>query len=178
MKKSYKISKKEANFTGSNTDKNLILIYKENKKVLKEFGVLKKKYNLTDEEILNLIKKYTSIPISIFKNNSPLESLVKYLKDSLNLSLKEISTLLNRDHRTIWLTNNNAQKKISKIDVSSKITIPLNYFAERKLSVLENAVDYLIDLNYSISKISALLNRNYKTIYTIYQRIKKKDASK
>lgn len=176
MKKSDKLSKKNVNFTGFNTDKNLILVYKRNKKILREIKGIKKRYKLTDEEILNLVKKYAPIPISIFKNNSLLEALVKYLKDNLSLSLKEISTLLNRDQRTIWITYNNSIKSIKELDTNSKIKIPLNYFAERKLSILENLVDRLIDLHYSVSKISSLLNRNYKTIYTVYQRIKEKDA--
>jgi hypothetical protein len=90
--------------------------------------------------------------------------------------LHEIASLLNRDQRTIWLTYSNANKKITKLDTSSKITIPLDYFSERKLSVLENLADYLIDQRFSISKISSLLNRNYKTIYTIYQRVKEKNV--
>ena len=177
MKKSDKLSKKEVNFASSNSNKNLLNLYRENRKVLQQIKELKKKENLTDEVLLKLVKKHTPIPISIFKNNSPLEVLVKYLKDNLNLSLKEISNLINRDQRTIWITHKNANKKIVHIDTSSKITIPLNYFSERGLSILENIVDYLIDLNYSISKISDLLNRNYKTIYTIYTRIKKKNVA-
>ncbi|MEK6907629.1 MAG: hypothetical protein AABW45_03820 [Nanoarchaeota archaeon] len=176
MKESDKLSKKQVNFASSNSDKNLLNLYKENKKVLQQIKGLKKKENLTDEDLLKLVKKYIPIPISIFKNSSPLESLVKYLKDDLNLTLKEISTLINRDPRTIWVTYNNARKKIKSLDTSSKITVPLDYFSERELSILENLVDYLIDLGHSVSKISVLLNRNYKTIYTIYTRIKEKDA--
>ena len=176
MKESDKLSKKKVERISSNSDKNLIKIYKENKKLLERVNRLKKENKLTNDDLLKIIKQHLPIPISIFKNSSPLESLVKYLKDNLNLSLSEISRLLNRDQRTIWLTYSNASKKIKELDFSSKITVPLNYFAERELSVLENAVDYLIDLNFSISKISILLNRNYKTIWTIYSRIKEKDA--
>ena len=176
MKKSDKLSKKERNFAGSNTDKNLIILYKENKRLLEKVSKIKKENKLSNEDFVKLVKENTPVPISIFRKNSPLEALVKYLKDNLNLSLSEISRLINRDQRTIWVTYNNAKKSVKELDTKSKITIPLNYFSERELSILENLVDYLIDLKISLSKISELLERDYKTIYTIYTRIKKKDA--
>lgn len=178
MKESDKLSKKEVERASSNSDKNLIKLYKENKKLLEQVNQVKKENKLTNEDLLKIIKQHLPIPISIFKDSSPLESLVKYLKDNLNLGLSEISSLLNRDQRTIWITYNNASKKKLVLDTSSKITISLEFFSERELSVLENLVDYLTDQKFSISKISSLLNRDYKTIYTIYVRIKKKDAAR
>ena len=176
MKKSDKLSKRDVVLPSLNNDDNLIILYKENKKLLEKASRIKKENKLSNEEFIKLIKEYIPIPISIFKNNSPLEALVKYLKENLDLSLSEISRLLNRDQRTIWITYDNAKKKIKNLDVSSKITIPLTYFSERELSILENLVDYLIEQKFSLPKISELLERNYKTIYTIYTRIKKKDA--
>ena len=176
MKKSDKLSKKDVVLPSLNSENNLIILYKENKKLLEAASRIKKENKLSNEDFIKLIKKYIPIPISIFKNNSPLEALVKYLKESLNLSLSEISRLLNRDQRTIWITYDNAKKKIKNLDVSSKITIPLTYFSERELSILENLVDYLIEQKFSLPKISELLERDYKTIYTIYTRAKEKDA--
>jgi len=176
LKKSDKLSKRDVVLPSLNNDDNLIILYKENKKLLEKASRIKKENKLSNEEFIKLIKEYIPIPISIFKNNSPLEALVKYLKENLDLSLSEISRLLNRDQRTIWITYDNAKKKIKNLDVSSKITIPLTYFSERELSILENLVDHLIEQKFSLPKISELLERNYKTIYTIYTRIKKKDA--
>ena len=175
MKKSYKLSKNEVDRASFDSYNDLIPIYKKNKKLLEQIKDLKKKGILTDKELLDLVKRYSPIPISIFRDNSPLEALVKYLKENLNLSLNEIASLINRDPRTIWITYNNSKKSIKKLDINSKITIPLNYFAERQLSILENLVDFLVDQGYSLVKISALLNRNYKTTWTIYKRVKEKD---
>ena len=177
MKKSDKLSKKEVEKVNSNSNKNLISIYKNNKKLLEQVKQLKQDNKLNDEDVLKIIKQHTPIPISIFRNSSPLESLVKYLKDNLNLSLHEIASLVNRDQRTIWTTYNNAAKKIKELDTSSKIIIPLDIFAERELSILENIIDYLIEIGYSISEISGFLNRDYQTIWTCYNRSKKKDES-
>jgi hypothetical protein len=52
------------------------------------------------------------IPCEIFteRSNGPLETLVVYLKQNLNLSFKQISIILNRDYRTIWISYKNGQK--------------------------------------------------------------------
>lgn len=174
MKKSDKLSKNNVNFISSNSDKNLLNLYKENKKLLNEALNIKKQSKLNDEDFLNLTKKYIPIPISIFKNNSPLESLVKYLKENLNLSLSEISRLLNRDQRTIWITYRNSKKNIKELDENSKISVPVIIFSNRKLSISENMVNHLHINGISFAKISKLLNRSYKTIWTISKRIKEK----
>ena len=154
-------------------------LYEKNKNIINSLIEIKVSNKLNNNDLIKLISYEETLiltPISIFRNSSPLESLVKYLKDNLGLSINEIASLLNRDHRTIWITYNNASKKITELDVSSKIVIPLEFFSERGLSILENLVSYLVDQNYSIVKISSLLNRDYKTIWTIYNRFKKKDA--
>lgn len=52
-------------------------------------------------------------PISIFSNRylGPLEALALYLKDELKLSFHQISNILNRNYRTIWLSYHNAIRK-------------------------------------------------------------------
>ena len=174
MKNSDKLSKKELDNPIFDSNKNLIFTYKENKRLLNEIKKIKQDYNLTNQDLLNIIKKHIPVPISIFKHASPLESLVKYLKDNLSLSLHDISSLLNRDQRNIWLTYQNATEKNIILDITSKITIPLELLGWRKLSVLENLVSYLSDKKYSISRISKLVNRGYKTIYTVYSRARRK----
>ncbi len=147
-------------------------LYQKNKKLINTIIELKINGKLDDKNLISLInyEKLILTPISIFKNSSPLESLVKYLKDNLSLSLSEIASLLNRDQRTIWVTYNNVNKKKLTLDISSNIIIPINLFSNRKLSILENLSYYLYNERISLKKISILLNRNYKTIYTVYQR--------
>ena len=62
------------------------------------------------------LEDLASVPLSIFKDRSlsVLETLVFYLKNR-GLSLKEISTLINRDQRTIWTVFNRAKKKKGKL---------------------------------------------------------------
>ena len=175
MKESDKLSKKRVERISSNSDKNLIKIYKENKKLLERVNRLKKENKLTNDDLLKIIKQHLPIPISIFKNSSPLESLVKYLKESLGLRLNEISRLLNRDERTIWITYKNAAKKKIALDINSKVKVPLHIFSDRKLSALENLVSYLInEEKIKILDIGNILNRDYKTVWTVYNRANKK----
>ena len=139
------------------------------------------------EQILDLLEKIikskhgisnTNFPISIFRSNiSGLEAIVVYLKDSLNWSTKKISKTLNRKLTTIYTTYNNASKKLSgkkslgRLDTSDhSIIIPIDVFSNRKFSVLESLVAYLIKHGFKLSQISKLLNKNYSTVKTVYRR--------
>ena len=169
MKKSYKLSKKIWEESSSDSG-----VYEKNKSLFQGLAKIKKDHNLDDKQLLSLINKQTLIPISIFHNSSPLEALVKYLKEFSKLNFKEISDLLNRDQRTIWTTYNNINKKKIKLEIKSKVFIPIEVFSDRKLSVLENLVSYLVK-DYSLLEISRLIKRNYQTIWTCYTRAKRKN---
>ena len=144
---------------------------------------LKDKYNLSYEQILSLIKEkeFVSeilIPISIFvKEISGLETICKYLKENLKLKYSKIASLLNRDHRTIWISYNNAvKKKKSLLEIKeTPYLVPISLFTNRKFSVMEILVSYLKE-NYSLSfsQIAELLQRDQRNIWTIYSRYKKK----
>ena len=179
MKKSYKLSKKIKKNSSLDSDNNLILVYKENKKLFDQLNKIKKEEKLESKKFVQVIKENILIPISIFKNSSPLESLVKYLKENIGLSLHEIASLLKRDERTIWTTYNNALNKNISLDASSKVVIPVNIFEDRKLSVFENLISYLInEEHFEMNELSRLLNRDYKTVWTCYNRAKVKENEK
>jgi transcriptional regulatory protein LevR len=59
--------------------------------------------------------------------------------------------------------------------VISTVNIPTSIFRDRSLSVLEAVVEYLKEhhnLNYH--QIARLLNRDERTVWTVYSRAKKK----
>ncbi len=121
-----------------------------------------------------------AIPQSIFKDRTiaVLEALTEYLKDSLKMTYHEIALLTNRDDRTIWTAYNRAKQK-RKIKPMPReravLTIPSTIFRDRKLSVLEVITEYLKDkkqLNYH--EIADMLNRDDRTIWTVYNRVRKK----
>ncbi|MGV8141652.1 MAG: hypothetical protein ACP5NW_04395 [Candidatus Woesearchaeota archaeon] len=123
------------------------------------------------------LSKEINVPLSILAHNSSLEAIVLYLKDSLGMRFKQISDLLNRDQRTIWVTYANAKKKsfVINTDNYSQIVIPLDVLSSRNLSILESIVLHLRSAyNLSFNQVSDLLGKNYRTIWTVYRRALKK----
>ncbi len=153
-----------------------------------DINILIKKYNLTDTQIGSLFnrkigfvfeKKSDEIPLCIFDNDklSSLEAIVKYLKEDVGLRLKKIAKILNRRQKTIWSTYDNAKKKMAGhfILKESPYFIPTTIFQNRAFSVLESIVMHLkgyYGLTYH--QIAVLMHRNDRTIWTTYNRTKRK----
>jgi len=157
----------------------------EFKRVLKPIiEHFRKKHKLSQNDLINLIlePQEPSIPLSIFSTSlAPLRSLVKYLKEELNLKHREISVLLKRDTRVIWKSYTEANKKQKKRFVIKKEHhyIPVSILGNKELSILESLILHLKEsTNLSIKDISSLLNKTPSTIYTAYSRgtKKKKDV--
>ena len=148
----------------------------EDKEVIQLFiDHLKKHHNLSDSEIYSFINnKEIIIPVSILKSDlSALQSICKYLKENLDLSLNKISKILNKDNKTIWASYNNAIKKQKeKITIKdNKYYIPISKISSNNLPILASIIKYLKedqDLNYH--EIGIILNRNEKNIWSIYNK--------
>ncbi|MEM3374017.1 MAG: hypothetical protein QXE31_02230 [Candidatus Woesearchaeota archaeon] len=141
---------------------------------------LKKK---SKEELIQLIIHYSilsqsdiQIPVSLFCNDAPpLESLVKYLKEEKNLSIKEIAQKLNRNIQTIFTTYRNAKNK--KINFTYGFSVPLSIFSKKKYSILESLVGYLKEIcNMKTSEISKILSRDIRVVHVHYTRYKTKQV--
>lgn len=67
-------------------------------------------------------------------------------------------------------------RKRKESDVpSSHVLIPTSVFRDRTLKVLESLVEYLKESEgLTYHQIAKLLNRDDRTIWTVYQRAKKK----
>jgi len=135
------------------------------------------KAGVPTKSLIDSLESDISIPISIFNEKlSALETIVKYLKENLNLDNKKISSLINKSSKSIWQAyNNSKQKHPKKLEVKeTKYSIPISILKERK-SILESIVLYLKDsLNLSYHQIALLLKRDDRTIWTVYQRARKK----
>ena len=141
----------------------------------------------SSEDILKLTSKLlevsakeeVKVPLSVFKNEKlgSLETIVKYLRENLLLSFKQIASLTNRNHIALAVSYRNARKKQEEkfVEEISPYSIPVMILKDRKLSVLENVASYLKDtFGLTYHKIAVLMNRNDRTIWTVYQRAIKK----
>ena len=147
---------------------------------LKEQGLSSKDVIERVNKILNIsVKEEVKVPLSVFKNDylSSLETIVKYLRENLLLSFKQIASLTNRNPIALAVTYRNAKKKMEAkfAEEISPYSIPVSILQDRNLSVLENVVSYIKDtFGLTYHKVAVLLNRNDRTIWTVYQRAKKK----
>jgi hypothetical protein len=117
------------------------------------------------------------IPVSIFnKQLSSLEAISKYLIENKGLSLKQISSLLNRSNRNIWNSYNSSKKKFPhKLVVKESQLIPCSVLRDLRHTLLENIVSYLKgSFNLSYHQIAVMLYRDDRTIWTVYKRAQKK----
>ncbi len=176
MKKRTKTRKekglKEIDFSNISKDEEVRLL-----KLL--VGIVKRKYNLSSADILNLTQEEIMIPCTIFtKRLSPLETDVKYLKENLKFDYAKIGELLGRNKKTIWQAHKNAAKKYPRIfrPEDTEYNIPINILKD-DLSILEATAVYLKEEHkLSYHDIGELLHRNERTIWTVYHRAQKKKA--
>lgn len=111
------------------------------------------------------------IPVNIFSFSlSPLQSLVNYLKDTHNLSFKDIAEKLGRSYATIYAAYKPSLQELPQ----TKYLLPLALFSQDQ-SVLETCVVYLKEkMRLNFSEIGRLLNKDPRTIWSTYNRTKKK----
>ena len=180
----YIIVYKKGSLIMNNSEKEDVSGRDEFKTVLKPIiEHFRKEHKLSQHELINLIiePEEPLIPLSIFSTSlAPLQSIVKYLKEELNLKHKGISTLLKRDQRVVWKSYTESNKKQPKrFEIKEeRYFIPVSIFGAKELSILESLALYLKEsLNLSIKDISSRINKNTSTIYTAYSRAKKKQKT-
>ena len=139
-----------------------------------------KRLDVSESEILG--RKEVAIPIGVFSNDalSCLEAIVKYMKENLKMRFSKIAKLLNRSSKTVWATYSKASKKMpsSFDDISRQIMIPASAISNRAYSTLESVVGFVKDLDYSNHEVAEMLHLDDRTIWTIWDRVKKKRGMK
>jgi len=143
---------------------------------------------LTKEQVIDLFIGYLvdkktktdeiKIPVSAFdaKKLSSFEIIVRYLKDYKALKNSKISELLVRSPQSVWNTYKKSRKKFSgKIETkSSEYDIPVSVFQKKGYTILESIVVFLKDEHdLRFSDIAKLINRDQRTIWTVYNRKKR-----
>lgn len=147
--------------------------------------ILSDKYGFKENELQLILRDNLKLPVSIIKNDvlSPLESIVKYLRENKDLTYRQIGKLLSRDPKTLAVTYSVAQKKAPeklKTDAdttdASTIYIDFSIFGaqNKELSILEGVCYHLKNSGMNYSQISRILGKNQKTIWTVCKRAEKK----
>ncbi|PLW80161.1 hypothetical protein C0585_03985 [Candidatus Woesearchaeota archaeon] len=118
-------------------------------------------------------KNKPGIPVHIFNSTlGPYESICKYLKEQ-GFKNAEIARMTGRDSKSVWQAINKAKKKYSKkfLNKKSEYVLPYDVLQDDKYSILENIVTRLkTQYNLGFTKIGELIDRDPRTIWTIYQR--------
>lgn len=139
---------------------------------------IKDKYKIPAAEIISkLEKKEILVPSCIFNEKlSVFEAIVKYLKENLKLPNKEIALLTSKSQKSIWQSYNSSKKKLP----SAFEIIPSDYYIpvsilQKPFTILESVVKYLKDeLMLAFHEIAVVLKRDDRTVWTVYQRAKKR----
>jgi ribosomal protein S13 len=133
-------------------------------RVRKLLEALKEKYGVSSEDLTEVMEEEFSFPnVILNKRLTVLESVVKYLRED-------------RDRRNVWNIYDKAKKKFSRRFVIGgvKYWIPVSILSS-ELSALEAIVKYLKEeCEVSYSEIGRLLERDPRTIWTVYARARKK----
>jgi len=155
--------------------------YSLNKKEITNIIIekLKEKYKLNKKEVLEIIKikETLTIPATIFsKKLGALEAIIKYMKENLGMSYRNIAQHLERDERTIWTAYKKSQEKQEQpLEIKeTKILLPLSIFKNKKLTILEAVIIYLKQQGIKYSEMSEIINRDQRNIWTVYSRAVKK----
>ena len=141
---------------------------------------LHKRFNIPPLVIFQAAYATPLIPATAFnKKLSPLETVVKYLKEEYPLAIKDIANILNRSIKTVWQAYNAASKKHpAKLDITPTETyLDPTIYGQRMLSILEATVT-LLHQTYKLSlhEIAHILQRDDRTIWTVLHRARQKQA--
>jgi DNA-directed RNA polymerase specialized sigma24 family protein len=104
------------------------------------------------------------------------EAIVCYLREMLSLSSSQIAQITGRSRSTVAVSYHNARKKwlggFTSEDVKSyAMSIPVSILKNTKLSVLESIVWFLKERHaMTYHEIAVALNRDDRTIWTVYRR--------
>jgi len=141
---------------------------------------LMERFGVSVSEISALrVERKMEIPLKVFAGGElgALEAVVKYMKENLGMKYSEIGEKLGRDQRTVWTAY---KKGCGKSDVIMKFeegedSVPLDIFADDRLTVLESIVVYLKrDKKMRYSDIGEILGRDQRNVWGVCARAEKK----
>lgn len=124
--------------------------------------------------VLQKLAPQEGIPVSIFSTElTTFESLCLFLVDEKKLKYKDVARITYSTPAVVGITYRRAKKKHSgSLPQDSDLLVPFSIFSSR-LTLFEALVLHLRE-SHTIPQIAALLNRAYRTIWTVHARAKVK----
>ncbi|MBR9692477.1 hypothetical protein GOV07_00950 [Candidatus Woesearchaeota archaeon] len=119
------------------------------------------------------------VPVTVFTTTlSPLEAIIKFLKEERGMKYSVISRLLARDQRCIRITYLRAAKKapVRFKPAASRTMFPLALLRDRSLSPAEQVTRFLRGEGLRYCDIARLLGKDDRTIWTLARRSEEKIA--
>ncbi|MBW2971040.1 hypothetical protein KY320_02670 [Candidatus Woesearchaeota archaeon] len=142
--------------------------------------LLKAKYRLQGKEIKIYLQEKVedALPSSIFTRELGVnEAIVKFLKENKAMSNKEIAELMKKSENNIAVTYYKARAKQKEIftDLDYTHAVPIKALRQKEFTSIEAVVvHYKKELGLRFSQIAKIMNRDDRTIWTIYNRCQKK----
>lgn len=171
----YSKAEKKKRGKGKNQKKFDVKKYKDISDAYVKFYNLSKRF--IPSEVLTGLEKQIFVPVDIFSEKlGSFESIVKFLVENCSLGISGISGLLDRSYISIWNAYSSSKEKFpGRLAPKPCRAIPLSILRKKEFGVLENIVAYLREV-YAMSyrEISIVVARDERTIWTSYQKIKKK----
>ena len=129
-----------------------------------------------------------TVPLDVFSSTlPPLAALSSFLHDAHHLHYGKIAHLLHRSPSTIWSTLHNkgvGHKRYGHMNYDhksydhegSQLYVPLMVFQQRRLSILEALVHWMLAQGYQIREIALLLKKHPSAIREVARRARRKTA--
>src|SRR3989344_124279 len=132
------------------------------------------RHQVSVDRTLVLLHHEVLVPVGVFRNLSPLEAVVVYTHDHHNLSFTAIAKKLEKQIPAVWTAYQNGKRRF-RSPRASPYSIPMTKLRSRTRSILELGVFYLHDeMNLRFFDIAHLMNRDERTIWTAYDRARRK----
>ncbi len=116
-------------------------------------------------------------PVSIFVTElTPLEAIVKYLREEQGMRLVAIAAVLGRDQREVGVAYRRSRAKMPRPLPAkpARLSFPVALLADRRLSPFEHLVRALREMDLSNVEIARLVRRDERTVWTVARRAERK----
>lgn len=110
------------------------------------------------------------VPIAAFRSDlTPLETIVKFLREERGMRLVDIAAVVGRDQRAIGVTYARVARKMPGPlpGGSSHVLFPAVLLRDEALTPAEHVVRFLRDAGFSHAEIARMLGRDGRTVWTL-----------